>query len=34
MDSSTLIAVVSICTAGITTALGCMMPALGAYALT
>ena len=29
MDSSTLIAVVSICTAGITTALGCMMPALG-----
>ncbi len=29
MDSSTLIAVVSIATAGITTAIGCMAPALG-----
>ena len=29
MDSSTLIAVASIATAGITTSLGCMMPALG-----
>ena len=29
MDSMTLIAVVSIATAGITTAVGCMAPALG-----
>ncbi|MCB0375669.1 MAG: F0F1 ATP synthase subunit C [Sinomicrobium sp.] len=29
MDNSTLIAVVSIATAGITTGLGCMIPALG-----
>ena len=29
MESSTLIAVVSIVTAGVTTGLGCMLPALG-----
>ncbi len=29
MDSMTLIAVVSIVTAGVTTGVGCMMPALG-----
>jgi F-type H+-transporting ATPase subunit c len=29
MDSMTLIAVVSIATAGLTTGVGCMMPALG-----
>ena len=29
MDNTSLIAIVSIVTAGITTALGCMMPALG-----
>lgn len=29
MDSTTLIGVVSIATAGLTTCIGCMMPALG-----
>ncbi len=29
MDSPTLIAVCSICTAGLTTSLGCMLPAFG-----
>ena len=29
MDSMTIIAVVSIATAGITTGIGCMMPAMG-----
>jgi F-type H+-transporting ATPase subunit c len=29
MDSMTIIAVVSICTAGLTTAFGCLGPALG-----
>ncbi len=29
MDSMTLIAVASIATAGVTTGIGCMMPALG-----
>jgi F-type H+-transporting ATPase subunit c len=29
MDSTTLVAVASIVTAGITTGIGCMMPALG-----
>jgi F-type H+-transporting ATPase subunit c len=29
MDSATLIAIASIVTAGLTTAIGCMMPALG-----
>jgi F-type H+-transporting ATPase subunit c len=29
MDNTSLIAIVSIVTAGITTAIGCMMPALG-----
>lgn len=29
MDSTTLIAVASIITAGLTTSIGCMMPALG-----
>ncbi len=29
MDSMTVVAVASIITAGITTAIGCMMPALG-----
>lgn len=29
MDSTTLIAVASIVTAGLTTGIGCMMPALG-----
>ena len=29
MDSSTLIAMVSIITAGVTTGIGCMIPALG-----
>lgn len=29
MDSQTIIAIVSIATAGVTTGIGCMMPALG-----
>ena len=29
MDSATVVAVVSIATAGITTGIGCMCPALG-----
>lgn len=29
MDSTTLVAVVSIATAGLTTGIGCMMPAIG-----
>jgi F-type H+-transporting ATPase subunit c len=29
MDSTTIVAIVSIATAGITTAIGCMMPAIG-----
>jgi len=29
MDSPTIVAVCSICTAGLTTSLGCMLPALG-----
>lgn len=29
MDSQTIIAVVSICVAGFTTSVGCMLPALG-----
>jgi F-type H+-transporting ATPase subunit c len=29
MDSTTLVAIVSIATAGLTTGIGCMMPAIG-----